>query len=92
MLFSALVSVAVSVAFFWSDTLEMIVSGLFSLYMLLPMLGLGVRRLHDTGRSGWWLLIGFIPLVGQLILIYFMILDSTPGVNQWGDVPNMVER
>lgn len=91
-LFSALVSVAVSVAFFWSDTLEMIVSCLFSLYMLLPMLGLGVRRLHDTGRSGWWLLIGFIPLVGQLILIYFMILDSTPGVNKWGDVPNMVER
>ena len=63
-----------------------IVSMLFFLAMLLPGIAVGIRRLHDTGRSGWFLLIGLIPLVG-LVLIYFLVLDSQPGSNQYGPNP-----
>ena len=61
--------------------------GLFWLGTLLPSLAVGARRLHDTGRSGWWLLIGLIPLIGAIVLIVFFVLDSQPGVNQYGDNP-----
>lgn len=64
-----------------------IVSLLFTLAMLLPGIAVGIRRLHDTGRSGWWMLIGLVPLVGVLILIYFLVLDSQPGSNQYGPNP-----
>ena len=67
-------------------TIVYIVSILFSLAMLLPTIAVGIRRLHDTGRSGWFLLIGLIPLVG-LVLIYFLVLDSQPGSNQYGPNP-----
>lgn len=62
-------------------------SGLYSLAVLLPSLAVCVRRLHDTNRSGWWLLIGFVPLLGALVLLYFAIQDSTPGQNQYGPNP-----
>ena len=64
-----------------------IISMLFSLVMLLPGIAVAIRRLHDTGRSGWWLLIALIPFVGALILIYFLVLDSQPGSNQYGANP-----
>ncbi len=63
---------------------------LYSLYVLgvlLPSIAVSIRRLHDTGRSGWWLLIGLVPLVGGLILLYFMILDSQAGSNEYGPYP-----
>ncbi|MCM1355313.1 MAG: DUF805 domain-containing protein [Staphylococcus sp.] len=91
-LFAFIVSIVISVAFCWSDTIEYIVSGIFSLAVLLPSLGLAVRRLHDTGRSGWWIFINLIPIVGSLIFLYFMIVDSQNVPNQWGGVPNLVER
>ena len=47
----------------------------------------GVRRLHDTGRSGWWILIGFIPVIGWLVLLVFMFMDSQPGDNEYGPSP-----
>lgn len=46
---------------------------IFSLATILPTLAVGARRLHDTGRSGWWLLIGLIPLIGTLVLIWWFI-------------------
>jgi uncharacterized membrane protein YhaH (DUF805 family) len=46
-----------------------------------------VRRLHDTGRSGWWFFIIFIPIVGAIVLLVFMCLDSVPGGNKWGPNP-----
>jgi uncharacterized membrane protein YhaH (DUF805 family) len=64
-----------------------ILTGLYSLAVLLPALSLAVRRLHDTGRSGWWLLIGLLPLVGEIILIVFYALDGQPGENQYGPNP-----
>jgi len=64
-----------------------VLSGIFALAMILPSLSVSVRRLHDTGRSGWWLLIGLIPLLGAIVLLVFMILDSEPGSNRFGDNP-----
>lgn len=52
--------------------------------LLLPGLGVNVRRLHDTGRSGWMLLLGLIPLVGAIILLVFACLDSERGTNKYG--------
>jgi uncharacterized membrane protein YhaH (DUF805 family) len=63
-----------------------LVGGIVSLALLLPGLGVGVRRLHDTGRSGWWILLGLIPLVGAIILIVFYAQDSQPD-NQYGPNP-----
>ena len=57
---------------------------LVSLGLLLPNLALAVRRLHDTDRSGWWLLIGLIPIVGSLVLLVFYILPGTQGQNRFG--------
>lgn len=59
----------------------------YALAVLLPGIGVSVRRLHDTDRSGWWLLIVFIPILGALVLLVFMILDGTPGTNRFGPNP-----
>lgn len=63
------------------------ISGIYSLAVLLPSLAVTVRRLHDTDRSGWWLLIGLIPIIGTLVLIYFMASNGQQGPNRFGDDP-----
>ena len=63
-----------------------LIGGIASLALLLPNLGVGARRLHDTGRSGWWLLIGLIPLIGWIVLLVFFVQDSQPD-NQYGPNP-----
>lgn len=65
----------------------MILTALLSLALLLPALGVGVRRLHDIDRSGWWFLIAFIPLIGALVLIYWYCQPGTSGSNQYGADP-----
>jgi len=60
---------------------------ILALGLLIPSLAVGVRRLHDIGKSGWWLLIGLIPLVGAIVLLVFACQDSQPGTNQWGPSP-----
>lgn len=60
---------------------------LYVLAVLLPGLAVGVRRLHDTGRSGWWLLISLIPLIGGIVLLVFMCLEGTRGDNKYGADP-----
>ncbi|WP_417629010.1 DUF805 domain-containing protein [Pararhodobacter aggregans] len=64
-----------------------LISGIFSLVILLPGLAVSVRRLHDIGRSGWWLLLSLIPLIGIIILIVWMIRESDPGDNEFGPNP-----
>ena len=59
------------------------------LALLVPGLAVGVRRLHDTGHSGWWLLIGLVPLVGWIVLLVFFLQDSHPD-NQYGPNPKAV--
>jgi len=63
---------------------------LYALAVLIPSIAVGVRRLHDTDRTGWWYLIGLIPLVGAIILIVFFATDSQPGSNQYGPNPKGV--
>jgi len=64
-----------------------ILSGLFSLAVLIPGIAVGIRRLHDIDRSGWWLLIGLVPLVGAIVLIVFMATRGTAGDNRFGADP-----
>ncbi|HAT6805050.1 TPA: DUF805 domain-containing protein [Citrobacter freundii] len=65
---------------------------IFSLAMTLPCLAALVRRLHDTGRSGWWYFISLIPVVGGIILIVFLCQKSEPAENKWGSVPVPLSR
>jgi uncharacterized membrane protein YhaH (DUF805 family) len=64
-----------------------LLGGLFILAMIIPSIAVSIRRLHDTSRSGWWILISLIPLIGAIVLIVFYCLDSTPGTNAYGPNP-----
>jgi len=64
-----------------------LLSGIFSLAVLIPGIAVSIRRLHDTDRSGWWILLGLIPIIGQIILLVFYVQDSTPGTNGYGPNP-----
>ena len=64
-----------------SDTLP----GLFALALVLPALAVGARRLHDIGRSGWWLLLMLVPFIGGLFLLYWMVMPSQAGANAFGE-------
>lgn len=64
-----------------------ILSGIWSLAILLPQLGLGVRRLHDINKSGWYWLIGLIPIVGWIILIIWWAQPGERTENQYGPMP-----
>ncbi len=64
-----------------------LLGGIYMLAVLVPAIAVGIRRLHDTNRSGWWLLIVFVPLIGAIVLLVFMVLDSSPGENQYGANP-----
>jgi len=60
---------------------------LYGLAVLLPALAVTVRRLHDTGKSGWWIFISLIPLIGAIWLLVLLATDSQPGKNQYGPNP-----
>lgn len=60
---------------------------IYNLAVLIPGFAVFVRRMHDIGKSGWWWLIAFIPLIGIIVLIVFCCLDSQPGENQYGPNP-----
>jgi uncharacterized membrane protein YhaH (DUF805 family) len=63
------------------------VYGLVALALLLPNLAVMVRRLHDTGRSGWWYWIALIPLVGAILLLVWFASKGTTGSNEYGEDP-----
>ena len=85
-LFNFVIAIGVSVVDYVLGTTG-ILGLLFALAILIPSIAVGVRRLHDTDRSGWWLLIGFVPLIGAIVLIIFLVLDSSPGDNRFGANP-----
>lgn len=64
-----------------------LLGGIYTLAVLIPSIAVSVRRLHDTERSGWWLLIALIPLIGAIVLLVFMVQDSKPGQCQYGANP-----
>jgi uncharacterized membrane protein YhaH (DUF805 family) len=68
----------------------MVLMGIFSLFflgILIPSLAVTFRRLHDSGRSAWWILISFIPGIGGLVLLVFYVLPGTAGPNKFGPDP-----
>ena len=67
-----------------------IVGLLWILVTIVPALAVLVRRLHDTGKSGWWVLIGLVPFVGTIVLFVFSVLDSDVGDNKFGGSPKQV--
>jgi uncharacterized membrane protein YhaH (DUF805 family) len=90
-LFTILLSIVASIVQrAMTNSTNGIVTTIIGLAIILPYLAVAVRRLHDTSRSGWWLLIGLIPVVGTIILIVFWVQDSH-GDNQYGPSPKAVE-
>ena len=67
------------------------ITTLYALAVLIPGLAVSVRRLHDTNRSGWWILTGLVPILGWIALLIFYIEDSRPGANQYGPNPKGVQ-
>ncbi len=63
------------------------IRSLYGLAVLVPGLAVCVRRLHDIGKSGWWVLIGLVPVIGGIWLLVLMCLDGEPKENQWGANP-----
>jgi uncharacterized membrane protein YhaH (DUF805 family) len=93
-LFVALVSIVTSIldstlgTDFRSNVTSSGVFGLIAnLALLVPSLAVAVRRLHDTDRSGWWILIALIPLIGAIVLLVFLVQDGRPGPNRFGPSP-----
>ena len=83
-LFNILIGIGISLIDVFAGTAFLNI--IYSLAVLVPGLAVAVRRLHDTGRSGIWILIGLIPLIGVIVLIVFMVEDSKPD-NQYGPNP-----
>jgi uncharacterized membrane protein YhaH (DUF805 family) len=69
-----------------------VLNSIYSLAVLIPSIAVGVRRMHDTNRSGWWLLINLVPCVGWIIYIVFAAQEGTAGDNQHGPDPKAAER
>ena len=68
-----------------------LLSTIFSLAILIPSIAVSVRRLHDIDRTGWWVLISLVPLVGWIVLLVFHVQDSTPGTNRYGPNPKSTD-
>jgi uncharacterized membrane protein YhaH (DUF805 family) len=64
-----------------------LLSGIYTLAVLIPSIAVSVRRLHDTDRCGWWFLINGIPLIGVIVFLVFTGQDGTPGDNRYGSNP-----
>lgn len=63
---------------------------LYSLAVMIPTFAVGVRRLHDVGKSGWMLLVGLFPVIGGIWLLVLFCTDSQKGPNKWGDYPKEI--
>ncbi len=68
-----------------------LLSDIYSLAVLLPGLAVAFRRLHDTGRTAWWILIALIPLIGAIVLLVFFCLEGEPGANKFGPNPKQID-
>jgi len=69
-----------------------LLGGVYYLLVLVPSLAVAVRRLHDTNRVGWWLFVSLIPLVGAIILLFFLAQDGDAGANRYGPDPKAEAR
>ena len=69
-----------------------LLTSLYNLAVLVPSIAVAVRRMHDTGRSGWWVLIVFVPIIGGIIFLIFALQDSEPSSNQYGANPKALPQ
>jgi uncharacterized membrane protein YhaH (DUF805 family) len=95
-LFVAIISIALSIidslfGTYHRESGAGLLSGLFSLAVLIPSIAVSVRRLHDIDRTGWWVLISLVPLVGWIVLLVFHVQDGTPSPNRYGPDPKSTE-
>ncbi len=90
-LFNLIFSIAASILDTFFHTMSGqgmgLISSLYSLFVLLPSIAVAVRRLHDIGKSGWYVLIGLIPIIGWIWAIILLATDSDPGANKYGPNP-----
>lgn len=84
------IAISVGLGIVASADVASIVSLVYALAVLLPSIAVSVRRLHDIGRSGWWLLIALVPFIGVIVLLIFYLLDSQSGENKYGPNPKGV--
>ena len=94
-LFSVIVSLVLSaidalLGTFSSSTNVGLLGGIYGLAIIVPSIAVSVRRLHDIDRTGWWILINLVPIVGSIVLLVFYVLDGTPGQNRFGPNPKGV--
>ena len=90
-LFSLIVSLVLSavdalLGTFGSSNVGLL-GGIYGLAVLIPSIAVSVRRLHDIDRTGWWVLIGLVPVIGTIVLLVFAASDGTPGENRFGPNP-----
>ena len=96
-LFSLVVSLALSavdalLGTFPSSANVGLLGGIYGLAVLIPSIAVSVRRLHDIDRTGWWVLISLVPVIGSIVLLVFAVLDGTPGQNRFGPNPKASGR
>ncbi|MEZ5094121.1 DUF805 domain-containing protein [Nocardioides sp.] len=84
-----LAEIVAGIVYGMSHTLGGILLAIIGIGTIVPTIAVSIRRLHDTDRSGWWLLLGLVPF-GALVLWVFYLMDGTPGDNQYGPSPKAV--
>jgi uncharacterized membrane protein YhaH (DUF805 family) len=87
-LFNLIISIVLTVVEL-AVGLESVLTGIYSLAILLPSIAVTARRLHDIGKSGWWMLISLVPIIGAIVLLVFTCLDSEEGENKYGPNPKL---
>ena len=85
-IFFVLAAINVSAGIF-PETEQPVLVSLYGLATVIPSISVTVRRLHDTGRSGWWYLIVLIPIIGSIVYLVWTVQDSHPGENKYGPNP-----
>lgn len=86
-LFQVMISCGIALVEFFLNT--SFLSILFGLATIVPSIAVSVRRLHDIGRTGWWVLISLIPLIGSIVLLVFACTDGESGDNEYGPNPKV---
>lgn len=89
-LMSSITDISIAFPYFydWTILSSSSINGIVGLAMFLPFLAVTSRRLHDTNRSAWWLLIFLVPVAGNIVILVFMLLAGDPNANKYGEIPN----
>ena len=88
---SVIIGIIVGFIMEFVSVLGEIILSLFLILVFAVSLPLGIRRLHDIGKSSWFILLGLIPIAGPIVLLVFFCRDSVKESNQWGESPKFIE-